>query len=83
MSKEIEAVFHKIAGFRDNIDEILKSCGLEERELTYDDQEDLDAVSDESGERAQPTAEELEARRLEKQRQEESADGKTFTWLAK
>lgn len=59
-----------------------------EKELSYDDEDDdLGSVGGGSGaanpEDGEDAEDEEEAKRLEAQRQEESAEGKTFTWLGK
>jgi hypothetical protein len=84
MSKEIAEVFDKIAGFKETIAEVLIQ-GLLEQELSYDaeDDESFDSMASGDKKAAALTAEEEEAKRLEQQRRAESADGKTFSWLAK
>ena len=84
MSKEIEEVFEKIKGFKDVIMEVLEQ-GLVEKELSYNDEEEqsIGAGSENEGEKKPLNEEEEEAKRQEEQRLLESADGKTFTWLAK
>ena len=66
MSKEIEEVFEKIKGFKDTIYEVLIQ-GLLERELTYDDEDNVSSGSDQSGEKEAMSVdkEEDEAKRLE------------------
>jgi len=53
--------------------------------LSYDaeDNESFDSMASGDKKAAPVTAEEEEAKRLEQQRRAESADGKTFSWLAK
>jgi len=84
MSKEIAEVFDKITGFKETIAEVLIQ-GLLEQELSYDaeDNESFDSMASGDKKAAALTAEEEEAKRLEQQRRAESADGKTFSWLAK
>lgn len=81
MGREIEEVFDKVKEFRETIAEALAQ-GLVEKELSYDAEDDMSQDSDASGPAPVDPAEE-EAKRLEQQRQLESADGKTFAWLAK
>ena len=66
--------------FRETIADILEKEGLVEKESSEEDLDD-DIACDEDGSK-RVTEEELEAQRLERQRQLESADGKTFGWLA-
>ncbi len=86
MSKEIEDVFEKIKGFKETIQNVL-SKGLVDKELSYDDEEKASAGdSDGAGsDKKAPSLnqEEEEAKRLEQQKMLDSADGKTFTWIAK
>jgi len=81
MRREIEEVFERVTEFRRTIAEVLEQ-GLVEEGLAYDAEEDLSLDgSDASGPEVVDEAAE-EAKRLEAQRQLESADGKTFPWLA-
>lgn len=77
MSKEIEEVKEKIKGFGKEIKELLLQ-GLEDRELTYDD-EAVDDMDSNEGEKESIDHEE-EARRAEAERL--NADGKTFKFLS-
>jgi len=82
MSKEIEGVFEKITGFQETIKEVV-TRGLVDKELTYDSEGDQSLGSEASGaEKAQPDAEAEEAKRQLEAAKAESAEGKTFPWLA-
>jgi hypothetical protein len=83
MSKEIEEVFEKIRGFEDTIAEV-RCQGLLDAELEYDAEDEPSVDSMASGEKPRSlNAEEQAAKALEAQKQLESAEGKTFPWIAK
>ena len=72
----------RIEGFKDVIKEVLQK-GLKEEQLEYDDEEETEYSDDEDGNPKGPTAERIEEKRLKKEMEEISADGKTFKWLIK
>lgn len=96
MRREIEDVFAKIKEFREAIAEAVGQ-GLVEKALSYDGEDDgLGSLGGGSDAGSAPghagdgenTAEDAagdedEAQKLEAQRQAESAEGKTFPWLAR
>jgi hypothetical protein len=84
MKKEIDEVFEKIKGFKEVIGEVLV-VGLVDRDLTYDaeDNESVDSMDSQKNKKKEISKEEQAAKDAEEQRQLESADGKTFSWIAK
>jgi len=84
MSKEIEEVFEKIKSFKETIQEVLVQ-GLVDKPLSYDAEDDQLSESNESlGEKnAASVDKEDEEGAQEAAQVIESADGKTFPWIAK
>jgi hypothetical protein len=80
MQEQIQQVKERILKFKETISEV-KLVGLVEAQLEYDDEEESELDEDSQGNPIEPTDEQKAAKELEKRLKEESAEGKTFSWL--